>query len=242
MPRFPLTSPLVLPFIVIPLLLAAALGLGTFIAWRRSGAPAPAARRAALLALLAASAWMAATWTAAARGWLLDFESTPPPFAFLVLGIFGLAAALTFSRLGTRLATHIPLWMLVGIQGFRWPLEVAMHRMAERGIMPEQMSYSGRNFDVVTGVTAVIVAGLLWSGRQHRRLVLIWNVMGLALLANIVTIAILSTPRFAWFGPDRLNVWVMYAPFVWLPAVMVLAALAGHLIIFRAVARGRAVS
>jgi hypothetical protein len=28
----------------------------------------------------------------------------------------------------------------------------------------------------------------------------------------------------------------MYPPFVWLPAVMVLAALAGHLLIFRALA------
>jgi heme exporter protein D len=31
-----------------------------------------------------------------------------------------------------------------------------------------------------------------------------------------------------------VNVFVMYAPFVWLPAVMVLAALAGHLVVFRA--------
>jgi hypothetical protein len=62
-----------------------------------------------------------------------------------------------------------------------------------------------------------------------------WNVMGLVLLANVVIVAILATPRFAYFGEDNLNVWVTYPPFVWLPAVMVLAALAGHLVIFRAV-------
>jgi hypothetical protein len=66
--------------------------------------------------------------------------------------------------------------------------------------------------------------------------VIAWNVLGLALLGNVVTIAILSTPLFRYFGDDRLNVWVTYPPFVWLPAVMVLAALAGHLLIFRAVA------
>ena len=47
-------------------------------------------------------------------------------------------------------------------------------------------------------------------------------------------IAILGTPRFEYFGPGHLNVWVMQPPFVWLPAVMVLAALAGHLLVFRA--------
>jgi hypothetical protein len=57
------------------------------------------------------------------------------------------------------------------------------------------------------------------------------------LLANIVTIAVASTPVFAAFGPDRLNTFVFHPPFVWLPAVMVLAALTGHLIVWRAVSR-----
>jgi hypothetical protein len=39
------------------------------------------------------------------------------------------------------------------------------------------------------------------------------------------------------FGDDAINVFVTYTPFVWLPAVMVLAALSGHLVIFRAIAR-----
>jgi len=100
--------------------------------------------------------------------------------------------------------------------------------------MPVQMSYSGRNFDIVTGITALVVAAALRWGLAPRWLAGAWNVLGLALLLNIVTIAILSTPRFAFFGQDRLNVWVTYPPFVWLPAVMVLAALAGHLLVFRA--------
>ena len=157
-----------------------------------------------------------------------------PPFAFLVLGILILAALVASGGYGRRLADGVPLWILVGVQGFRLPLEVAMHAMYERGIMPVQMSYSGRNFDIVTGFAAIIVAALLMAGRAGRGLVLGWNLLGLALLLNIVTIAILSTPRFRYFGDNQLNVWVTYPPFVWLPAVMVLAALAGHLLVFRA--------
>ena len=163
----------------------------------------------------------------------------PPPFAILFASILALAAWLAFGRVGTRLARHIPLWALVAVQGFRLPLELAMHQMAVRGIMPEHMSYTGWNFDIVTGVTAIVVGSLVWSGRGGRPLVLAWNVVGLGLLANIVTIAVVSTPQFAWFGEDRLNVWVMHPPFVWLPAVMVLFALAGHLVVFRALRPGR---
>jgi hypothetical protein len=112
-----------------------------------------------------------------------------------------------------------------------------MHDMYERGIMPGQMSYSGLNFDIITGAAAIPVALLTATGRSGRLLVAAWNLLGLALLANVVTVAILATPRFRYFGDDHLNTWVMYPPFVWLPAVMVVAALAGHLLIFRALSR-----
>jgi hypothetical protein len=160
-----------------------------------------------------------------------------------VLAILVLASAIAFCRPGARLASGLPLWTLVAVQGFRLPLELAMHRMATRGLMPDVMSYSGRNLDILSGATALVVAAIVWAGRGGTRLVAIWNPVGFALLANIVIVAILATPRFGLFGPDQLNVWVMHPPFVWLPAVMVLAALAGHLVIFRAVGvagRGRA--
>jgi hypothetical protein len=233
LPSYPLTSPSVLTFIIIPIALVVALTWGTSAAWRRAGESEARAQRAAWLVGEAALAWMALTWILAVRGVLMDFERQPPPFAWLVGGVLVLAAIIAFSRIGTRLA-KLPLWILIGVQSFRLPLELAMHRLAERGVMPEQMSYSGRNFDIVSGATALIVAALLRAGYGGRALAAVWNVIGLALLVNIVTVAILSTPAVAYFGPERLNTFVFHPPFVWLPAVMVLAALAGHLVIFRA--------
>ena len=210
---------------------------GTEAAWARSGASPKQARRAGLVVLAGALCWMAATWIAADRGVLLQFDRRPPPFAVLFAGILGLAGVVAFGRLGTKLAGHLPLAVLVGIQGFRFPLELAMHQMYERGIMPVQMSYSGRNWDIVTGIAAIAVAALIATGIAGRRLAFAWNVFGLATLTNIIVVAVASTPFFQYFGPDQLNVWVMYPPFVWLPAVLVLAALAGHLIVFRALRR-----
>jgi hypothetical protein len=221
-------------FVVIPVVLAVLLAAGTAAAWVRSGQPWPRARRATLVTIVVTVMWMEATWMAAANGVLREWNRTPPPFALLVLAIIAIAAAIAFSPYGRRLAATLPVWILVLVQCFRFPLELAMHGMYERGVMPVQMSYSGRNFDIVTGMTALIVARFAASGRAGRRLVLAWNVLGLMLLTNVVTVAILGTPKFAYFGTERLNVWVTYPPYVWLPAVMVLAALAGHLLIFRA--------
>lgn len=234
MPSYALTDLSVATFIAIPVALSAALAWGAHVAWRRTGAPAHTARRVALLVWLAALSWMAMTWLVAGTGILTEWQRTPPPFALLILSVVVLACGLAFSPFGRRLATSLPLWSLVAVQAFRLPLELAMHQMYERGIMPVQMSYSGRNFDILSGLTALVVAILVWTGRGGTRLVAVWNVLGLTLLVNVVTIAVVSTPPIAYFGPERLNVWVTLAPFVWLPAVMVLAALAGHLLICRA--------
>ena len=36
-----------------------------------------------------------------------------------------------------------------------------MHRAATEGVMPMQMSYSGQNLDIVSGVTAIVVAWMM---------------------------------------------------------------------------------
>src|SRR5262249_19852995 len=152
-------------------------------------------------------------------GLLQRWEQTPPPFAILIAATLALALFLALSPVGGRLARFVPLWALVLVQAFRLPLELAMHALYERGIMPRQMSFSGRNFDVVTGATALLVAALAYSGGA-RRLVAVWNVLGLALLFNVLAVAILSTPRLHAFGSDQLSTFVTYTPYVSLPAVM----------------------
>jgi hypothetical protein len=232
-------DPLVLLFIVLPMVLVLMLASGAAAATRRMGEPPAIAWRRAVIVGVAGALWMAATWIVAASGVLRQWDRLPPPLALLVFAIIALAITIALSPLGRGLATGLPLWVLIASQAFRLPLELAMHAMFERGVMPEQMSYSGYNFDIVTGSSAIVVAAAIKAGIGGTRLAAIWNIVGLALLLNIVGIAIASTPLFAAFGSDRLNVWVTEPPFVWLPAVMVLMALAGHLVIFRALALTR---
>jgi hypothetical protein len=236
MPEVSLREPAVLAFVILPLALLATLLWGTSAASRRLKEDARTRRRAVLVTALTSVLWMALAWVTAESGVLRRWDATPPPFALLVLAILCVTCLLACTDYGRRLATGLPLWVLVAVQAFRYPLELAMHRMYERGVMPGQMSYSGRNFDIVTGITAVVVSWLVYTGRAGRGIVLAWNIAGLALVLNVVTVGILSTPRFRLFGDDHLNVFITYTPFIWLPTVMVVAALAGHLIVFRALA------
>ncbi len=191
-------------------------------------------RRPAAWFALGAALWLALSAVLGQSGFLSSGSSFPPRLLVLLLPTLLLPLLLGLSRIGAQLA-NAPLTLLVLFHAFRLPLELLMHRAAVDGTMPPQMSYTGLNFDIVTGATALLVAALSWRGLAPRWLLLAWNTLGTALLVVIVSIAVVSLPAFAAFGnePARLNTWVAYFPFVWLPAGLVSAGVLGHVLLWR---------
>lgn len=220
-------------FVAVTLLVAGLFVVAVRWSAVRTGLDRRAALRRTIVAAGLAAAWIALTGVAAARG-ALHFQA-PPTMLALFPCVLAVAIGLALSPLGRRIAFGLPLAALVGYQGFRVLVELVMHRAYVEGLMPVQMSYSGRNFDIVTGLTALLLGAWLLTGeRQSRRLVFAWNTLGLALLANVVGVALLSAPTpFRVFMNEPANVWITHAPWVWLPAVMVLAALCGHVLVYR---------
>jgi len=203
-----------------------------YLSARRSGIEQRRATRQATLAAILAGLWIVATGLAAARGVLRMWG--PPTMAPVLLGMLVIAIGVALSPLGGRIVAHISIAALVGFQGFRVLVELLLHRAFVEGLMPIQMSWSGRNFDVVSGATAILLGAWLATGRRSRGLVLAWNVLGVLLLANIVAVALLSAPTpFRVFMNEPANTFITRVPWVWLPAVMVLAAVMGHALVFR---------
>jgi hypothetical protein len=190
---------------------------------------------AVVLALTGSLLWLGLTGGLAASGVLARFDVRPPPLAFLFAGTLALGIGLGVSRVGGRIAEGLPLHVLVLAQGFRLPLELVMHAAAVEGTMPSVMSYSGYNFDIVTGGSALLVGMLLKRGAPLT-LAFAWNALGVVLLSVIIVIAFMSSPIVRAFGDDQLNTWVAYVPFVWLPTILVAAAIAGHIVVWRRLA------
>ena len=200
----------------------------------------PERRRAHTIAfVLIAGAWLAITGALAAADFYTVTGAIPPRPVLLMLPTIGLAVALAMSGIGRDLGERAPLALLVGFHAFRLPLELVMHQAAREGTMPEQMTFTGMNFDIVTGATAIVVAALVAAGRAPRWLVVAWAALGSALLVAIGAIAIASLPDLQAFGsdPERVNTWVMYFPFIWLPAGLVSSALFGHVVLWRRIVR-----
>ena len=150
--------------------------------------------------------WLVVPAVLARRGLLDRYAPLPAP-GFVLVGLLTAGTiVLAFSPVGARLAAGIPLAALVGYQVFRVPLEWVLHELYSEGVIPVQMTYGGRNFDIVTGVLAAVLALLLGARYRPMWLVAAWNIIGVGLLLNIVTVAILSTPApFRYFMNEPAN-------------------------------------
>lgn len=185
---------------------------------------------------LLAAAWLALTASVARSGFLARLDLVPPPAALLIVAALGLALAIGCSRAGGALAARTPMVHLIGLQAFRLSLELGMHRASSQGIMPGALTWTGFNLDILSGLSAAVLAlAMLFGARVPRALIWAWNVWGLACLTMIAVLAVLLSPMVHAFGtgPAKVNTWVLFLPYVWLPAVLVPVALASHIVLTR---------
>jgi hypothetical protein len=167
-------------------------------------------------------------------GVMADFSKFP--FNFMPVLVLPLVVTLyfTFSSGFYEILSNIPEQNLIRLQSFRFFVEILLWMLFIDGILPEQMSFEGRNFDILAGVTAPVVVWMIASNKISKMGLIIWNLLGLGLLSNIVSIAILSTPTpIRIFMNEPANTIVAYFPVSFLPGLLVPLAYTLHLFSLR---------
>jgi hypothetical protein len=145
--------------------------------------------------------------------------------------VFAVAAGLGLSPIGGKLASVIPLAALVGFQSFRLPLELVLHSWAAQGTIPETMTWNGQNWDIISGIVALVAAP--FAGR-FRAAAWTANVVGSLLLLNVMRVAILSSPfPFGW-GQQPPLLLALHLPYMLIGPVCVGGALLGRIVLTRA--------
>jgi len=179
--------------------------------------------------------WMIVLAVLSANGFFADFSKLPPRPALAILLPLPFVLFLAFSKRGTRFLQSVPRQWFVFMQSFRIFVEVLLWLAFMAGMLPVQMTFDGLNFDVITGLLALPIGYLLARGKNYSSTAgIIYNIVGLALLLNILVIAVLSMPSpFRYFLNEPSNVLVAQFPYIWLPGVLVPLAYSLHILSLR---------
>ena len=174
--------------------------------------------------------WIIFTAILALNGFYQVNTFPPRVFLFGVLPALVLIAAY-FIFFRQNFIEKLPLKTLTILSIIRIPVELVLLWLFQGGFVPQSMTFEGRNFDILSGITAPIVYLLAFrGGKLNRPLLIVWNIFALLLLFNIVIIAILAFPAFTPnLAPELQNRGVAYFPYIWLPAVIVPIVFFSHL-------------
>ena len=166
------------------------------------------------------------------KGFYQNTSSYPPPLPLLIgPGLLGIII-LFVTRGGRELIDSFDQKWMTWLSVIRVPVEFVLLTLFIYKQVPQVMTFEGRNFDILSGLSAPFIAYFGYTKRKiSKPALLIWNFVCLGLLLNVVIHAVLAVPgplqRIAF---DQPNVAVLYFPFVWLPGFVVPVVLFTHLV------------
>lgn len=150
-------------------------------------------------------------WTSTVRFPLLF----GPPLLFLLSRFI--------TKSGRSFLDGLDLPSLTILHIIRIPVELVLFGLFAHHAAPEAMTFHGRNFDILSGISAPFIYYFGFVKKVlSKQLIIAWNVITFLLLLNVVSNAILSLPaRYAQFGFEQPNIALGYFPFILLPALLV---------------------
>jgi hypothetical protein len=206
--------------------------LGLAKAARRAGLARPKTLAASVA--IGMTVWLAATAALARSGFLGAWTSLPPRWPLLPLTVLGTFVLLGQTRTFWRLLAEVPMWQPVALQTFRVGVELAFWRLLMEGGAPVQVTFEGRNFDGLVGLTAPLVAAGIAFGWFGPRITIAWNLFGLAMLANAIGTVATSAPgplHLDWPGEPFIA--IASLPVIWIPALLAPAGIFLHVVSIR---------
>ncbi len=185
--------------------------------------------------LLLISIWIGLQTVISLAGFYTITDSIPPRVTLLILPPVMLIVGLFISKKGKRFIDSLDIKTLTLFHIIRVPVELVLFWLFINKAVPGLMTFEGRNFDILSGLSAPFIYYFGFVKKKLSNSVLLaWNLICLLLLFNIVINAILSVPTsFQQFAFEQPNIAILYFPFVLLPACLVPLVLFSHLAAIR---------
>lgn len=162
-------------------------------------------------------------------------NTIPPRFILMVAPPLFVILLLCTTKKGKTYLDALDPKFLTLLHLVRLPVEFVLYWLFLHKGIPQVMTFEGRNFDIVSGLSAPLVFYFGFVQPKIRRSVLIaWHVVCLILLLNIVVHAALSVPSpLQQMSFEQPNIAILYFPFNWLPSAVVPLVLLSHLVCIR---------
>jgi hypothetical protein len=196
-------------------------------------------KKKSMVILFGMLVWLGMQAVLALNGFYKDISTTPPKMLLIVLPPLATIVLLFITSSGRKFTDSLPLQTLTWLHTSRIAVELVLYFLFVHKALPQRMTFEGRNYDIIAGITAPLIVWLGYKKRSlNKKIILAWNIICLLLVLNITINAVLSLPTpFQRFAFEQPNLAVLYFPFNWLPAFVVPVVIFSHLAAIRQLTR-----
>jgi hypothetical protein len=140
-----------------------------------------------------------------ANSGVLDNFDFPPRFAlFLIVPLFIFTGIFIYRNRNNNWISNIPEHWLMFYQSFRILIESIFVLSVAQGILNKEVTIEGYNYDMIFGYTALIMGYLAYKKLVPKKVFIIWNYLGLAVIASIIFLFLASIFNPQLFGSETM--------------------------------------
>ena len=113
--------------------------------------------------------WLAVTGILSIKEVFQDTSTIPPRLTIVIVPAILFIILLLITKSGRRFTDSIDLKKLTLVHIVRVPVEITLFMLSTHKLIPELMTFAGRNFDILSGITAPIVYFVCFKDSQLKK-------------------------------------------------------------------------
>ena len=160
------------------------------------------AKKKKTLLLFGLLLWQLYVFGIANSGILDNFDFPPRFFLLLILPIFVFTGIFIYKNRNNKWIANIPTHWLIFYQSFRILIESIFVASVTYGVLNQEVTIKGYNFDMMFAYTAPVFGYLAYKTKISRKLLVLWNYLGLVVIASIIFLFLSSIYNPQLFGSD----------------------------------------
>lgn len=175
---------------VVMILFVLAIG---FITIDKTFTDKPVVKRKKIMLVCGLLLWHVYIYVIASSGILETFELPPRFPIFIIFPAFLFTGVFMYKNKNNAWLKQLSIKTLTYVQVFRVLVEIIFVYSISAGVLHENVTIEGYNFDMIFAITAPIIAFLVFNKKiLSQKIILWWNYLGLAVLASVIFVFITS--------------------------------------------------
>lgn len=151
--------------------------------------------------ILGLIAWQLFIFAITSTGILKSYEFPPRFVIAFIIPSFLFTGVFLFRNRNKKWIHSIPEHWIIYFQSFRILVETLFVFSVAQGILHYHVTIEGYNFDMVFAFTAPIIAFLVYNKKVlPKKSILIWNYIGLSVIASIIFVFLTTTYKPEMYG------------------------------------------